>query len=158
MIIETGRVASIEQEGLWVETVQRSTCGACAAQKGCGQSLLARLAGHSPYLWVPLQGRNAVDFSLHHEVKFGIPEAIVANGSMLVYLLPLVVLVAMTAIADALWQHEGVTIFAATLGLLLGGGVVRILSYISRNDIRFQPVIVDGQEPITLLKEERVGG
>ena len=44
MLIETGRVVAVEanEEALWVETIRQSTCGSCAANKGCGHGLLNR--------------------------------------------------------------------------------------------------------------------
>ncbi len=151
MLLETGRITSIEQEGLWVETIQKSTCGSCAAQKGCGQSLIARVTGHSTYLWIPLQGRDSKDFTVNNQVTIGVPEAIVANGSLLVYCFPLFCLIGMTLVADNLKQTEGVTIAAAIAGLFIGGAIVRVLAYLSRNDSRLQPVLVDGRETVEVV-------
>ena len=44
MLVETGRVVAVEEDSLWVETIRQSTCGSCAAQKGCGHGLLNRYA------------------------------------------------------------------------------------------------------------------
>lgn len=88
MLTETGNIVAVEPEGLWVETIQRSTCGSCAARSGCGQHLLAQLTGRNSYLWVSLQGRDAGRYRIGDTITLGIPEAVVANGSLLVYLLP----------------------------------------------------------------------
>ena len=47
MLKESGKVVSIEDDGLWVETIQQSTCGSCRAKKGCGQQLLSKIGVHS---------------------------------------------------------------------------------------------------------------
>ena len=40
MLTETGRVVAVDDDGLWVETVRRSTCNACGVRQGCGHGLL----------------------------------------------------------------------------------------------------------------------
>ena len=77
MISETGRIVAIETDGLWVETIQRSTCGSCAAEKGCGQSLMARLMGHTSYLWVLLEGRDPADYRIDQEIQIGDRKSVV---------------------------------------------------------------------------------
>lgn len=150
MLIETGKVVAVESDGLWVETIAKSTCGSCAAQKGCGQSLLAKLAGHTPYLWVSLAGRDSADYRIGDEIKLGVPEAVVANGSMLVYLLPLIVMLAFTLAAHQAGWGEGATTLAGLTGLLTGGAFVRWRAYVTRHDSRLQPVLVDDWQRIHL--------
>jgi sigma-E factor negative regulatory protein RseC len=144
MITETGKIVAIDEGALWVETIQSSTCQSCAAEKGCGQSLMAKWGGHSSYLRVLLDGRRSENFSLHDDVTIGVPEDVVANGSLFVYLLPLITMVMATLIADKLGLTEGAVILSALIGLLVGGGVVRWRSYLGRTDTRLQPVIIDG--------------
>ncbi len=144
MITETGKIVAIDEDALWVETIQSTTCQSCAAEKGCGQSLMAKWGGHSSYLRVLLDGRRSENFSLHDDVTIGVPEDVVANGSLFVYLLPLITMVLATLIADKLGLTEGAIILSALIGLLLGGGVVRWRSHLGRTDTRLQPVIIDG--------------
>lgn len=148
MLKETGRIVAVESDGLWVETIARSTCGSCAARSGCGQSMLARLGGRPSYLWVSLQGRDTRDFQVGDDIMLGVPEAVVANGSMLVYLLPLVTMVATTVAAHNLLGMEGLTILAGAAGLLAGGGWVRWRAHQTRHDSRLQPVLLDDTAPV----------
>ena len=150
MIIETGRIVAIEADGLWVETIQRSTCGTCAAEKGCGQSLMARLAGHTSYLRVLLQGRDPARYHLGDEVQIGVPESVVVNGSLFVYLLPLLAMILFSGIAHQLLAHEGLTALAAFIGLLAGALIVRWRAHVTRNDSRLQPVLIDERQFLTL--------
>lgn len=143
MLTETGQIVAVETDGLWVETIQRSTCGSCAAKSGCGQHLMSRMSGHNSYLWVSLQGRKAEGFQVGDTITLGVPEAVVANGSLLVYLLPLVTMLAMTGLAHHLWQIEPVTILAGLVGLVSGGGWVRWRAHKTRHDPRLQPVLID---------------
>lgn len=161
MIAETGRVVAVEPSGLWVETIQRSTCGSCAAQKGCGQSLLARLAGHTSYLWVVLDGRDSARYQLGDEVQLGIPEDVVVKGSMFVYLLPLLLMILGSGLADTWFGSEGLSALGALVGLVLGGFLVRWRAQQTRFDPRLQPVLLDktsdadqaDSQPITIVPE-----
>lgn len=148
MITETGKVVAVENDCLWVETIQRSTCQSCAAEKGCGQSLVAKWGGHTSYLRVLLEGRSQDNYKLHDEVTIGVPEEVVANGSLFVYLVPLITLVLATLLGNALGFSEGATILTAAAGFLLGGGVVRWHSVKTRSDSRLQPVLIDGTKPV----------
>ncbi|MDO3388205.1 SoxR reducing system RseC family protein [Gilvimarinus sp. SDUM040013] len=150
MLIETGKVVAVESDGLWVETISRSTCGSCAAQKGCGQSLLAKLAGHTTYLWVSLGGRNSADYQVGDDIELGVPEAVVANGSLLVYLLPLITLLGFTLAASELGWGEGATTLAGLFGLVAGGALVRWRAHVTRHDSRLQPVLVDDQQVVSV--------
>jgi sigma-E factor negative regulatory protein RseC len=53
MILETGVVVAVESDGLWVETIQKSACEVCVAEKGCGQKFLSKLAGKTVSIRVP---------------------------------------------------------------------------------------------------------
>lgn len=44
VLYETGRVVAVDGDGLWLETLKKSTCGQCSARAGCGQQLLAKSA------------------------------------------------------------------------------------------------------------------
>jgi|SRR5690554_108586 len=151
MLLETGNIVAVEPDGLWVETIQSSTCGSCAARKGCGQSLLAKLAGHTSYLWVSLAGRNPDDYQIGDEIQLGVPEEVIVNGSLLVYFLPLLSLLAATVLAHYSVGREGVTTLAAIAGLIGGGLVVRWHAYATRHDSRLQPVLVDDQQRVQFV-------
>lgn len=143
MIIETGWVVGVEPEGLWVETIQRSACGSCQAKQGCGQHLMQKSLSGSSYLWVLLEGRDPARFSIGDQVKLGIPEDIIAKGSLLIYCVPLLGLLLATLIAYHYHVSDGGSLIAATIGLLLGGGVVRWRSSSLRLDSRVNPILVD---------------
>lgn len=143
MILETGRIVSIEAEGVWVETIRQSACGSCKAEKGCGQRLLNKWDGHTAYIWVLLDGRDPAHYALGEEIQIGIPEDVIAKGSLLVYWVPVVSLVAVTALAHNQFAHEGITTLAGFVGLILGGLVVRWRSWRTRFNRELQPVLVD---------------
>ena len=142
MILETGTVVAIESDSLWVETIQKSACDACVAEKGCGQKFLSKLAGKTTSIRVLLNGESRKDFSLGQSVTIGIPEDVIVLASLLVYLLPIVGAVA----GAALTGSSGTDLQAmggAVAGLLAGAWLVRMHSARSRNDLRYNPVLID---------------
>lgn len=152
MLLETGRIVAIEPQGLWVETIQRSACGSCQAQKGCGHSLLAKFGASASYLWVLLEGRDASRYQIGDEIKIGVPEEVIANGSLFVYMVPLVGMLGATLIAHQQLLSDGFTALCAFAGLLLGAAIVRVCSHLIRFDSRLQPVLVDEQTSVQVIE------
>ncbi|GGY73702.1 hypothetical protein GCM10011613_18660 [Cellvibrio zantedeschiae] len=143
MLLETGRIVAIEPEGLWVETIQRSACGSCQAQKGCGHSMLAKWGASASRLWVLLDGRDSAQYQLGDQVQIGVPDEVIANGSLFVYMVPLLAMIASTFIAHQQNLGDGLTALCAFAGLILGAIIVRWCSYQIRFDSRLQPILID---------------
>jgi sigma-E factor negative regulatory protein RseC len=146
MLIETGRVVAVEQEAVWVETIRQSTCGSCAVNKGCGHGLLNRMAdGRTGYVRVlpgsVSPGRCAID----DQVRIGIPEQVILQGSVVVYMLPLLLMLAGGAAASGLWSGpaEPAAVGGAVAGLLLGFGLVHWHARRHRDDPALQPVLLE---------------
>lgn len=143
MIIETGRVVSVESGAVWVETIQKSACSSCKAESTCGQRLMSKWDGHTTFLRVVDKRIQPNSYQVGDEVTLGIPERIVANGALWVYLMPLITMMIGVCLSHYVGLAEGWTILSAFVGLGIGGAVVRLHSYIHRNNPDFNPVIVD---------------
>ncbi|RYY74879.1 MAG: transcriptional regulator [Gammaproteobacteria bacterium] len=152
MILETGRVLAVEPQGLWVETIQRSACGSCQAQKACGHSALAKWGASASCLWVLLDGRDADEYPVGSEVKIGVLEDVIAKSAMFVYMVPLIGMIIATVIAHHYLSSDGVTALCALCGLLVGAAFVRAVSYFIRFDSRLQPVLVDERSTVQLIE------
>lgn len=150
MIIETGKVVSVEPEGLWVETITRSVCGSCKAEKGCGQSLMAKWAGHSSYIWVLLEGRDPTKYRQGDAVEIGVPEEVVAKGSLFIYSIPLITLLLFTFVANKLFSSEPLIVLSGLVGLCVGGLLVRWHAERNRFNPNLQPVIIDDRKTLKL--------
>lgn len=140
MIEERGRVLSVDDGAVWVETVRRSTCGTCSARAGCGQHLLERLGARGRQGFI-----RAISGEVHSvgdEVVIAIPESAVVRGSLWVYAVPLTGLFAGALLA----QHGGLgepgVIAAAFTGLAAGFGLVRWHSNSTRRDPALQPRVI----------------
>ncbi len=151
MLEETGRIVAINNESLLVETIQRSTCGSCVAQKGCGQTLLSRMGVQPTYLRVLLAGRAPDNYEINDDVVIGIPDDIIVKGSLFVYLIPLFLMLVFAGIAHTYFLSEGVSIVAGITGFLLGGFVIKQHAHNHRDDERYQPVLIDKFTPAELI-------
>jgi len=148
VLIETGRVVAVEAAGgaLWVETIRQSTCGSCAANKGCGHGLLNRIAdGRTGYVRV-LSGRVAAgDCTIDDQVRISIPEQVILRGSLLVYMVPLLCMLGGAAFANGLLAapSELTAAAGAAVGLLLGFALVRWHAWRHRQDRALQPTLLE---------------
>ena len=152
MLTETGRVVAVEadNEALWVETIRQSTCGSCAANKGCGHGLLNRISdGRTGYIRVLSGAVSARQCAIDDQVRICIPEQVILRGSMLVYMLPLICMLVAAMGADVLWPAAGqsVTVAGAILGLALGFILVRWHAWRHRHDSAMQPTLLDVVSP-----------
>ena len=142
MLLETAHVVAVESDSVWVETISRSTCGSCAAQAGCGHSLLNRIAaGRRNYIRAFSGPLSATDCSLDDHVRISIPEQVIIRGSLLVYMLPLILMLTGAVLASNL-TRTGADILAlagAVLGFSFGVALVRVHAWHHRSDRSFHP-------------------
>jgi sigma-E factor negative regulatory protein RseC len=150
MLTETGRVVAVEKDGLWVETIRRSTCGSCAAQKGCGHGLLNRIAdGRRNYVRVLAPGPAIAACAVDDRVRISIPDQVILRGSVVVYVLPLLSMLSLAAGASVLWPtgQDLAAAGGAVTGLLLGFGLVRWHAWRHRDDSKLQPTLLEVVSP-----------
>jgi sigma-E factor negative regulatory protein RseC len=154
MLTETGRVVAVERDSLWVETIRQSTCGSCAARKGCGHGLLNRMSdGKYGYIRVLPGKLLPTDCRVDDQVRFAIPAEVILRGSVIVYVLPLLLLLvgagAGTALAGTLLVKTP-DLFAlggAVLGLATGALLVRWHAHAHRSDRTLQPTLLERLHP-----------
>lgn len=157
MITETGRVVAIEEGGLWVETMRKTTCGSCAVQKGCGHGVLNKLGSNrSNYIRV-LYGDLPHHFAIDDEVQIGIPEQIVVMASFVVYMVPLLLLLLGAVAGEYVLQSGlGETVagmLGAVVGFAAGLCVVAWHNAKIRNDCSYQPRLIGLSTPaVSIVK------
>ena len=144
MIEETATVVKCEGEFAWVEAQRQTTCGNCAASKGCGTSVLARVVGKKA---ARMRAINPIEAHVGDTVIVGLNEAALLKGSLAVYLLPLLfmLLFAVTGQVVArqmIWQTEPVVILFAVAGLAVAGIWLRRFTRHIQTDKVYQPVIL----------------
>lgn len=145
MLTESGRVVGLESDGVWVETIRRSTCGTCVAQKGCGHGLVNRLSdGKRGYIRV-LPGEHPIDYyKIDDQVLISVPEEVILRGSLIAYVMPLIAMLA-GALSAVNWlsgNEDLLAVCGAAVGLALGFVLVRWHGTRHRSDPDFQPVLL----------------
>lgn len=143
MMYENGIVVAVEGQWAWVETRQNTACGSCAAKAGCGQGVLNGLfSGKRHYIKVDTSRLNET-VRLHDEVELAIAEHVMLKGSLWVYLLPLVLMIAGAVSAQSVWPAVGdtVAIAGAATGFVLAMLLVRVHAELQRNNPAYQPVL-----------------
>ena len=152
MLIETGRVVAVGPDGLWVETIRQSTCGTCAAQKGCGHGLLNRISeGKRGYIRVLPGNHGSGECNVDDQVRIGIPEDVILRGSLIVYMLPLLCMLAGAAAAIGLFSgnQDVLAPLGATAGFGLGFALVRWHASRHRDDQSLQPTLLEVLRPLS---------
>jgi len=146
MLTETGRVVAIDREAIWVETVRQSTCGGCVANKGCGHRLLNRVGdGRTGYVRVLPGSISPGSCAIDDQVRIGIPEQVILQGSAVVYMLPLLLMLAGAAAGSGLLPAaaEVAALGGAVAGLLLGFALVRWHARRHRDDPALHPILLE---------------
>lgn len=151
MIYETGRVIAVESDSLWVETIRSSTCNSCSAQKGCGHGILNKVANsRRSYVRALLVDRSADDFHIDDEVEISIPEQVLVGGALLVYLLPLLSMLAGALLLAQWFTSDVVQFIGAVAGFCLGLLFVRAHAFYHRNTVAYQPLVTGKRQYQTL--------
>jgi sigma-E factor negative regulatory protein RseC len=157
MLIETGRVVAVDDDGLWVETIRQSTCGSCAARKGCGHGLLNRYVdGNRGYIRVLPGEDGTTACAVDDQVRISIPEEVILRGSMVLYVVPLVCML-FGAVAGASvvgGDSDLLSVVGAAAGFGVGFLLVRWHAWRHRDDRSLQPTFLEVvQRPSALVKD-----
>jgi sigma-E factor negative regulatory protein RseC len=143
MIEEHARVVRVEGAYAWIEIRRESVCGQCGARNGCGTATLAKVLGRR---CTRLRVLNPVGAESGDEVSVGIREQALLRGSLAVYAVPLLSMIALAMlgglIAGDSAYREGLSLALGGLGLALGLGWVARFSRAIATDPRYQPVIL----------------
>ena len=140
MIEESGEVVSLERGAVWVATSRKTTCSSCAANAGCGQGLLDKLAINSQRGTV--RALTDLNLAVGDKVVIGLREDALVRASLLVYLLPLLGLFVGAVSADLLTLGEPLSIAAGFVGFAAAGLWVRRHSQQHLADPALQPVVL----------------
>jgi len=144
MVEAQGQVVKIEEDFAWVETEIKSGCNHCSAKSGCGTGVLSGVLGkRRPQLRV----LNSLGVKLGEAVVVAVDESGIVTGSLLLYLLPLLLMIVFAAIGSAL-SGEVWAIILAALGLVSGFLWARVLTRSVAVSRKLRPVLVRRVEPV----------
>ncbi len=145
MIEETGHIISRDGDYAWVETQRKSACSSCSASKGCGTGALSKFYANR---FSRVRALNNIDAAPGEAVVIGLQEEALVRGSLAVYGLPLLSLLLMALLGNAvavekgMQEPDGLVALFGIAGLLLGFFLVRQFNQKISHDDRYQPVIL----------------
>jgi sigma-E factor negative regulatory protein RseC len=147
LIEETATVLRTEEDVAWVETMRKSACDTCAVNKGCGTSVLSQVLGKRH---TQVRALNPVGALAGETVVVGIQEQSLVRGSMAMYAVPLLGLLAGAVAGGVLDQMlqtkgEGLSLLMGLLGLMAGFWWLRRFARKISHDARYQPVVLRRQ-------------
>jgi len=154
MLIEKGHIVAIEGNHLNVKVIQQTTCGSCAAQKGCGQGVLSKYLSGSQFIRINLKHRSGSDFNVGDEVELGIDEFAMLRAAFLVYLSPLLFMVLASYLGSLV--SETMSIACAIFGLIAGGLYVHRESSKRADDPGYSPIVVDDRAVVKIFSSEPI--
>jgi sigma-E factor negative regulatory protein RseC len=102
IIEETARVVALDGDQAWVTTQRRTACGSCAANKSCGAGIIARglVSGRT----LQIKAVNQVEAVVGDDVVLGIDDKVLLRSAVLMYLLPLLALMAGALLGE--WVND----------------------------------------------------
>ena len=144
MIEEQAQVIECVGDQLLLQAQTKSTCGSCAASKGCGTSVLSKVIGRK---FTRFEAENSINAEVGDTVVVGISEDALLKGSLMMYTIPVMAMLIFAVLADQILaatteyrdlQVAGVAIFGFLTGSLISKWYFQRQS--SRQ--RFRPVVL----------------
>lgn len=152
MVEEQGVVVAVEGHAAWVETQRKAVCDTCSVNKGCGTAVISKALGDKRSRIKVLNGD--LPLRVGDEVVIGLQEQALLRGSLIVYGLPLMLMMAAALCADYAGRQwlgiaagDPLEISAGIAGFVAGLLWVRRFSRRIARDPRYQPVILSASTP-----------
>ncbi|WP_455223503.1 SoxR reducing system RseC family protein [Kaarinaea lacus] len=161
MLEERATVVSVDGKTVWVEVKRQSTCGQCAANKGCGSAALQKVLGNKRNIF---QVTGDLSVKVGDEVVIGINENAIVKGSLLVYALPILFIIVFALIGETIASRtlsldsDFVSLLGAAFGLVVSVLGLRWHSRKSTNQPQYQPVLLRHINQMVLRPEYKLLG
>ena len=139
MIEETAIVIDVNEQQVLLQTQRKSACQSCSVKSGCGTSTLAKVVGKRSSRFTV---EKKFDVESGDSVIIAIDENALVQGSLLIYLFPLVFMMLAGIVAEYLFATELVTILSVVLSFVCAMIFVRFVISVSTLKKSVQPHIV----------------
>jgi sigma-E factor negative regulatory protein RseC len=144
MIEEQAQVVDISGDLLVLQAQTKSSCGSCAAKKGCGTSVLSKVVGRK---FTRFQAENSVEAKVGDTVIVGISEQALLRGSLMMYIIPIMGMLVFALVSDHLLdlpvKNRDLLIAAAGIAGLVSGSLLSRWYFQRRENVhRFRPVVL----------------
>ncbi|MCW8888627.1 MAG: SoxR reducing system RseC family protein [Gammaproteobacteria bacterium] len=144
MVEAQGQVVKLDDDFVWVETEIKSGCNHCSSRSGCGTGILSSVLGkRRPQVRV----ENSLDVKPGDAVVVAVEENGIVTGSLLLYLLPLLLMIILAVVGDSFFGESG-AILLALVGLVSGFWIARTLTRGAIVSKQLRPVLVRRVEPV----------
>jgi len=144
MIKQPARVVVETESSYQLETLPKSACPRCAEGKGCGGGILAQAFANRTYK-ISIDKRQS-QLSINQLVQIGIHSTVLIRASILLYLFPLVFMIASASIAATIINNNDlVTVSASAIGFLLGIATTKKLSGFYINENLSSPILIEDE-------------
>jgi sigma-E factor negative regulatory protein RseC len=141
MIEEVATVTWSGQGLARVEAARNSACAQCSSRSNCSQGVLSQWSrGRS--VEIEVLNPDNLPLAPGQQVLIGLDEGGLMRASLLLYLVPLLLLVAGALVASMLGASEAIQMLTAALMLLVGFVAVRFLTRNTAELSRYQPVLL----------------
>ncbi|MGY5452636.1 SoxR reducing system RseC family protein [Agarivorans sp. MS3-6] len=139
LIIETAKVVGFHQGQALVECVSKSACGSCGSAEHCGNSAIAKAF---PTRTHQLSVEITEEVKVGDSIELGLNSKNMLNSALLVYLLPLLLLMAGAGMGKATQVSEGVVIITSLCGLLIGFVMVKLYTKRFMGHASYKPKMI----------------
>ena len=99
MLEQSATVVDVIDGRVIIEVLPESTCGSCAVKQGCGTAVLSGSVGRK---LIRIELEDTLGTAAGERVVLGIPEDAIVKGSLLMYLVPLLLMFLCALITDNL--------------------------------------------------------
>ena len=144
MIEEQAQVVEKNGDQLVLQAQTKSACGSCAASKGCGTSVLAKVVGRK---FSRFHADNSVDAEVGDTVIVGISEEALLRGSLVMYMIPIMGMLVFALVSeqlvDMLTENRDLLIAGSGIAGLVTGSLLSRWYFQRRVNVhRFRPVVL----------------
>ncbi|MCP3674025.1 MAG: SoxR reducing system RseC family protein [Gammaproteobacteria bacterium] len=141
MIVQPARVVAETDVSYLLETLPKLACPRCEAGQGCGGGILAQAFANKTY---QLSINKNTSLKINELVQIGIKSSLLVRASMLVYLVPLIFMIAFVVLVGSFTNYQDLyTVAGAAAGMLVGTFVAKKLSNLAIHDSISSPVLID---------------
>lgn len=149
MLKEQGTIISVDDDGVWVETIQKSACDSCSVRSGCGQRLLAdSVVKNMSHIKAYFSCSDSRIWLVGDRVEIGISEDALVSATLLAYMMPLVLMLLFALLGSNIGDSDAYAIVGAVIGLAFGAFLARWYSFSKRADSRYHAVVLGPSPPL----------
>jgi len=117
MLRETGLVTAVDGQYAQVQTKSQLACSSCRVSSSCGNGIIEKYLSGKIFVTEIINSANA---KVGQQVIIEIPKASITKASIVVYLVPIFLLLAVALTISSLGASENQVIIASLLGLTFG--------------------------------------